>query len=43
MLDAERIEIYTDVDGVMTADPRIVKSASVIDIISYDEVFQLAD
>lgn len=43
MLDAERIEIYTDVDGIMTADPRIVKDASVIDIISYDEVFQLAD
>lgn len=43
MLDAERIEIYTDVDGIMTADPRIVNDASVIDIISYDEVFQLAD
>lgn len=40
---AERIEIYTDVDGIMTADPRMVNDASVIDIISYDEVFQLAD
>ena len=40
---ADRIEIYTDVDGIMTADPRMVNDASVIDIISYDEVFQLAD
>ena len=40
---AEKIEIYTDVDGIMTADPRMVNNASVIDIISYDEIFQLAD
>ena len=37
------IEIYTDVDGIMTADPRIVESANLIDVISYNEVFQLAD
>lgn len=42
-LDAEKIEIYTDVDGIMTADPRIVEDAALIDILSYDEVFQLAD
>ncbi len=42
-LEAEKIEIYTDVDGIMTADPRIVPDASLINVISYDEVFQLAD
>ncbi len=42
-IPAEKIEIYTDVDGIMTADPRMVKDATVIDIISYDEIFQLAD
>lgn len=42
-LKAEYIEIYTDVDGIMTADPRIVTKASLINKISYNEVFQLAD
>lgn len=42
-LAAEEIEIYTDVDGIMTADPRIVDNACLIDVISYNEVFQLAD
>ena len=42
-LKAEAIEIYTDVDGIMTADPRIVENANLIDVISYYEVFQLAD
>lgn len=42
-LEAEMIEIYTDVDGIMTADPRIVEEASLINVLSYDEVFQLAD
>lgn len=42
-LNAESIEIYTDVDGIMTADPNIVPDANVIDTISYNEVFQLAD
>lgn len=41
-LKAEEIEIYTDVDGIMTADPRIVKDAVLINNISYSEVFQLA-
>lgn len=42
-VNADKIEIYTDVDGIMTADPRIVKNASVINVLNYDEVFQLAD
>ncbi len=42
-LKADFIEIYTDVDGIMTADPRIVPEAKVIDKISYNEVFQFAD
>lgn len=42
-LKADKIEIYTDVDGIMTADPRIVSDASLIKEISYNEVFQLAD
>ncbi len=41
-LDAEKIEIYTDVEGVMTADPRIVKDARIIDEISHEEVYQMA-
>ena len=42
-LKASEIEIYTDVDGIMTADPRVVENANLIDVISYNEVFQLAD
>ncbi|ATD54981.1 aspartate kinase [Clostridium chauvoei] len=42
-LKAASVEIYTDVDGIMTADPRIVNDASLIDVISYNEVFQFAD
>ncbi len=42
-LKASAIEIYTDVDGIMTADPRVVENANLIDVISYNEVFQLAD
>ncbi|MPQ43672.1 aspartate kinase [Clostridium tarantellae] len=42
-LKAEEIQIYTDVDGIMTADPRIVDEAELINKISYNEVFQLAD
>jgi aspartate kinase len=42
-LKAECVEIYTDVDGIMTADPNIVPNAKIIDEISYNEVFQLAD
>lgn len=42
-LNACEIQIFTDVDGMMTADPRIVGEAEVINKISYNEVFQLAD
>jgi aspartate kinase len=42
-LNAYGIEIYTDVDGIMTADPRIVTDAKLIKEISYNEVFQFAD
>jgi aspartate kinase len=42
-LKAEAVEIYTDVDGVMTADPRLVPEAKVIQDASYYEVFQMAD
>jgi len=42
-LNASSIEIYTDVDGIMTADPRIVSEASLIQQINYNEVFQFAE
>ncbi|MBC7959009.1 MAG: aspartate kinase, partial [Vallitaleaceae bacterium] len=42
-LEAEVVEIYTDVDGIMTADPRVCKTAKTINEISYTEVFQMAD
>jgi aspartate kinase len=42
-LDAEMVEIYTDVDGIMTADPRIVSDAQMMDSILYDEMFQMAE
>ena len=42
-LKAEAVEIYTDVDGIMTADPRLVEDAVLIKNISYNEVFQIAD
>jgi aspartate kinase len=35
-------EIYTDVDGVYTADPRLVPSARKLDLVSYDEMLELA-
>ncbi|MGE4317999.1 MAG: aspartate kinase [Deferribacterales bacterium] len=41
-LKANVCEIYTDVDGVYTADPRIVKHAKKLDKISYDEMLELA-
>ena len=41
-LDAEVCEIYTDVDGVFTADPRIVPSATRIPRISYEEMLEMA-
>ncbi|HOX10055.1 MAG TPA: aspartate kinase [Candidatus Omnitrophota bacterium] len=41
-LGAKICEIYTDVDGVYTADPRIVRDAKKISMISYDEMLELA-
>lgn len=42
VLHADACEIYTDVDGVYTADPRIVKNARKMDEITYDEMLELA-
>ncbi len=42
-LKADLVEIYTDVNGIMTADPRIVERAKFIDIINTDELFQMAE
>ena len=39
---ADRCDIYTDVDGVYTADPRIVRSARKMEVISYEEMLELA-
>lgn len=41
-LDADEVYTWTDVDGVMTADPRVVKDAQVIPEISYNEVSEMA-
>ena len=40
--DAERCDIYTDVDGVYTTDPRITSKATKLDKISYEEMLELA-
>lgn len=42
LFDATNLIIWTDVDGVFTADPRLVKSAYVIDALSYQEALELA-
>ena len=41
-LHADKCEIYTDVDGVFTADPRIVPDARKLEAITYDEMLELA-
>ncbi len=41
-VQADKCEIYTDVDGVYTADPRYVKDATKLNEISYDEMLELA-
>lgn len=41
-LRAERCEIFTDVEGVYTADPRVVPQARRLPVISYDEMLELA-
>ncbi len=42
-IKADRIEIYTDVDGIMTADPRVCDKVHIIPALSYSEIFQMAD
>ncbi|MFZ4484383.1 MAG: aspartate kinase, partial [Chthoniobacterales bacterium] len=41
-LKADKCEIYTDVDGVFTCDPRVVPSARKLDTISYEEMLEMA-
>ncbi|HBE22296.1 MAG TPA: aspartate kinase [Verrucomicrobiales bacterium] len=41
-LKADMCEIYTDVDGVYTCDPRVVPDARKIDVIAYDELLEMA-
>lgn len=41
-MHADLCQIYTDVDGVYTADPRKIKGAKKLDVISYDEMLELA-
>ncbi|MGC6443565.1 MAG: aspartate kinase [Rubripirellula sp.] len=42
VLGADACEIYTDVDGVYTTDPRLLPEARRVDVISYDEMLELA-
>lgn len=41
-LDAKECQIYTDVDGVYTADPKVVKNAKLLKNMSYDEILEAA-
>lgn len=41
-LNAERVEIWTDVDGIRTADPRVIHDTRKIDVISYEEAAEMA-
>tara|TARA_B100000035_G_scaffold641_1_gene535 strand:- start:197 stop:1414 length:1218 start_codon:yes stop_codon:yes gene_type:complete len=41
-LGAEKCEIFTDVEGIFTADPRIIESAKLIDEITYDEMLEMS-
>ncbi len=41
-LGAERCEVYTDVEGIFTADPRVVPEARKLDELSYEEMLELA-
>ena len=41
-LEADRCDIYTDVDGVYTSDPRIVTKASKLDRVTYEEMLEMA-
>lgn len=41
-LNAEAIDIYTDVEGIMTADPRIVEDAKILEVVTYNDICHLA-
>lgn len=41
-IEADECRIYTDVDGVYTADPRIVEEASMLDVVTFEEMLELA-
>jgi aspartate kinase len=41
-LGARRVDIYTDVDGVFTADPRVIEGARLLEAVTADELFQMA-
>ena len=41
-VNAEAIDIYTDVEGIMTADPRIVEDAKILDVVTYNDICHLA-
>ena len=41
-LGAEKCEIFTDVEGIFTADPRIIDSAKLIDEVTYDEMLEMS-
>lgn len=41
-LGAELCEIYTDVDGVFTADPRVISNARLLEVVSYEEMLEMA-
>ena len=41
-LEADCVEIYTDVEGIMTADPRVVSDANILNCVSYGDVCQMA-
>lgn len=43
LLDAEALEIWTDVDGFMTADPRVIPTAYTISALSYGEAMELSN
>lgn len=42
-LEAEMVEIYTDVDGVMTVDPRIIPEAKILRELTYQEICEMAN
>lgn len=42
MLEADALEIWTDVNGLMTADPRLVKQAHLLEHVSYEEALELS-